>query len=87
MVWPYLDNLPAITQVIGPAASRADPAGSFEDARQRCSEVLPSQLTTDEYAKQRISIRMAHARYSAMSGVSRGCGRGRRRLGQVPDAM
>jgi len=31
--------------------------------------VLPSQLTTDEYVKQRISIRMAHARYSADPGV------------------
>jgi hypothetical protein len=29
VVRPYLDNLRAITQVIGPAASRADSAGSF----------------------------------------------------------
>ena len=40
-----------------------------------------------EYAKLCMSMQLRNARYSAMQSVSLGLCRGRRGLGQVPEAM
>ena len=43
--------------------------------------------TSMEYAKLCMSMQLRNARYSAMQSVSLGLCRGRRGLGQVPEAM